>query len=366
MKSVCFYSPYATSLFDEAIPGGHGGSELVMFFLACTLSKRPGFEVHFLLSELPVVRQDGCDITVHALERGVAKGKGPRGISVFTNAARAVRPFVRTGADTYVLAGASITLGYVALYRRLRRDKRVVFIVASDADVDGAMLRPSRFERYVFRLGLKLADVVWCQNNYQIEAVEKRFGRPARLLPNGLPVPGQPPDAEKRHVLWVASCQPLKQPHVYLDLAQALPGQRFVMIMPPRKDDSLFSEVRARALTLKNVEFIEGVHFRQIQRYFDEAMAFVNTSTIEGYPNTFVQSMIGATPILSLNVDPNGILSEHGLGLHACGDPSRLQDDLVRILADDVSRSEMGARAFEYARDHHDIRSAAERFSLYL
>lgn len=92
------------------------------------------------------------------------------------------------------------------------------------------------------------------------------------------------------------------------------------------------------------------------------AKVFVNTSTVEGYPNAFVQSMIGATPILSLNVDPNGILHEQHLGICADGYARALRDTLRSLLDDDEMRAAMGARAFQYAREHHDIMKVAERF----
>ncbi|MDZ4179365.1 MAG: glycosyltransferase [Coriobacteriia bacterium] len=333
-----------------------------MFHLACALAENPDFGVHFLLNELPARRIDGCDVAVHRVEAGVGRGEGPRLLSIFTNAVRAVRPFIRTGARVYVLCGASMALGYVGILRLLARRKRVVFIVASDADAEGALLKDAWFERSMFRVGIRLADVVWCQNRHQQEAISRRYGRETLLLPNGLPMPAEPPSSATRHVLWVASCQPLKQPHVYLDLAEAVPEEQFVMIMPPRKDDALFTEVAKRASALSNVEFIEGVHYRQIQRYFDEAKVFVNTSTVEGYPNTFVQSMIGATPIVSLSVDPNGILSEHGLGYCAGGDIEQLETRIRQLVTDESLRSAIGARSFRYARTHHDIERVAGQF----
>lgn len=333
-----------------------------MYHLACALATRPDIDVHFLLDDIPAIRTDECRVSLHPIEPAVARGEGPRVLSVFTNALRAMRPFIRTRAHTYVLCGASVTLGYVTILRQFLRRKRVLFIVASDADSEGGLLQQVGFERMMFRLGMRLADVVWCQNQYQQQQVRERFGRRAEILPNGLPMPLTRPEAEKDYVLWVSSCQELKQPHVYLDLAQEFPEERFVMIMPPRTEMGLFSEVEARARELPNVEFIKGVHYRAIQPYFDRAKVFVNTSQVEGYPNTFVQSMMGATPIVSLNVDPNEILSKHGLGFCAHGDVGTLVQSLRQMLSDQQRNAEMGQRAFEYAKEHHDIVRVAGLF----
>lgn len=364
-RTVCFFSPHATSLFDEEYPGQHGGSELQLFMLGASIAVKPEFDVHFIVNELPRHRTDGTSIRVFERIPHVPRGGGPRGISIFTNLQRTIRTYARPPRDIYVISGWTLILGYLGLYTFLTR-RKTVFIVASDMDVDLELLSKRPFEKRLYHLGLHLSNLVMCQNEHQQRMMKELHGIDAKLLRNGLMVPQAPPSARKRHLLWVASCQTLKQPMVYLDLAESIPSEHFVMIMPPRSEPELFEAVRSRAERLDNVTFLDGVHFSEIQRYFDEAKAFVNTSTVEGYPNTFVQSMIGATPIVSLNVDPNGILTEHGLGRWAGGDFDAMVHALRGLLEDEPHRAEIGRHAFEYAKEHHDIKRVADQFVSYV
>jgi glycosyltransferase involved in cell wall biosynthesis len=42
----------------------------------------------------------------------------------------------------------------------------------------------------------------------------------------------------------------------------------------------------------------------------------LNTSTAEGFPNSFIQSWIHGTPVGSMEVDPDELLCEHEAGVH--------------------------------------------------
>ena len=161
--------------------------------------------------------------------------------------------------------------------------------------------------------------------------------------------------------LWVARCQPIKQPLFFLDLAESLPTARCEMICP-REDADLWAHVQAGAGRLPNVTFLNGVPYHEIQAHYDAASVFVNTSTFEGWPNSFIQAGLGHAAILSFQVRPDNLFDDYRLGKCADGDM-----ELMKKIADewrhqpDLTR-EMGDEAARFVAELHDNARETDAF----
>lgn len=154
----------------------------------------------------------------------------------------------------------------------------------------------------------------------------------------------------------------MKQPEMFLALAERLPQERCVLVlMRDEAHDDLLRTVRERAAGLPNVTMHENVPLRDVGRLFEQAKLFVNTSTYEGFPNTFVQATLQGVPVLSWSVDPDGVLTRHGIGVCAGGSFDRLVASAQQVCASKDLRVEIGRRAAAYAGEYHDLeRSVAE------
>lgn len=357
---VLFVSQLAYRLFDPMCPSPFGGAELQMTLLARALAEDPHYDVHFLTQDFgQPKRQRKGDLTLWRYKRPF---KGVRMLTVVRRGWSILTmstTMVRIRPDVIVDSPAGFSTAAASAAARLTGAAHI-FRLASDGDLDGSIFRNSG-ERRLFLWGLRRADGLIARNRKQMAELLERYGKQSVILPNAFPVPDKEPVHAKDGVLWVASAQNLKQPWVFLDLAGALPGVRFRMIMPPN-DLELFNKTRSQVLDLPNVDFLESVAFEDIQSYFDRARVFVNTSTVEGFPNTFVQAAMAATPVLSLNVDPDGVLAENGFGRCAQGDQIRLSQDLQELLSDEELCVSMGRCGLEYARRTHDIRVVMDQF----
>lgn len=341
------------SLLDPSLPPRYGGAELQMYTLASALCQDLRFEVHFMVDVIPDGKQTPQRMRLHRFPPTIVRGVPV--ISALVNIGRWVRALRNTGCDWYVqMTGGALTF-YAAAARVLLR-KRMVFWLSTDADVDGSLLDATPKAKRLYLRGRNWADVVFAQHDGQQTALANQ-GLRARILPSGFAIPEEGPAVNRDIVLWVASCQRLKQPELFIDLAQALPDLEFVMVMTPR-DRAYFDEVVESAQEQSNLEILPGVD--DLTPYYRRAIALVNLSTVEGFPNTFIEAAIQRAPVLSLNVDPANMLSEYGAGICAGGDMSLLISSLRLLAEDEGLRKRLGSAGRAYALAHHDVQQTVE------
>ena len=101
-----------------------------------------------------------------------------------------------------------------------------------------------------------------------------------------------------------------------------------------------------------NITYMGSVSQDRVNSLLAEAHLLVNTSDFEGFPNTFVQAWMRSVPGVSLNVDPDKLLSENGLGC-VCGSEAKLLDESRRLISDTRLREELGSKCRDYAFKNH-------------
>ena len=119
-------------------------------------------------------------------------------------------------------------------------------------------------------------------------------------------------------LFWVARCQPIKRPHLFLDLVESIPEASCTMVCP-RENEALWLSVEKRAATLPNLMFHESIPYHEIQDVYDRAKFVVSTSEAEGFPNNMIQGAQGSAGVISVVVDPDGFIERFGAGFCAAG-----------------------------------------------
>jgi glycosyltransferase involved in cell wall biosynthesis len=368
---VCFISPLGYGLYQRASGLPFGGAEVQFYLISGEIASDPDFRVTVLTTVTDGPGRELHDrLTVVKRRAGgrLSECDGP-GLSVLralpgygSAFADMLRAFREIDAEVYLHAGAGVEVGAYALVARLLR-RRFIYVVASSADLDrpnGLVTGPLR---WLYGVGVRLADRVICRTEEQLGWLRERYGRGGLLIRTGHPVTGQRGSESGRDILWVGRIHPLKQPEMFLDLAERLAGQSCVMVAARDPIHSeLWKRVKDRAARMPNLAFYEDVPWSRIGEQFGCAKLFVNTSTYEGFPNTFVQAAMGGVPILSWKVDPDRVLLQHRIGCSAGGSFEELAVVAERLCECEAERLEIGRRAREYGRSHHALERIASEW----
>lgn len=264
----------------------------------------------------------------------------------------------RADADIYYQSLAGYVTGVTAWFCR-RHARRFVFRVSSDAYcIPGRQLISSYRDRKVYEYGLRRADLILAQTQYQRRLLRTHYALDSELAN----LVAEPPTGDERSkdidVLWVANFRPVKRPEMVIELARRLPHLRFVVAGGGRPER--VQSMRAAERELSNLSYVGPIAYDLIGGYFDRARMFLNTSSLEGFPNTFLQAWIRGVPVVTF-FDPDAMVARERLGLVA-RDLEEMTEHLRNMSAQPALCEAMGARAAQYAKDHHSADAAARRY----
>jgi glycosyltransferase involved in cell wall biosynthesis len=264
----------------------------------------------------------------------------------------------RADAELYYTSCAGMHVGLLALFcNRFRR--RLVFRAASDSDCDPSRLlvRYGR-DRWLYAYGLRRADAILVQSVSQAQALARNYRMPSRVA--GMLVE-QPHTAAARDidVLWVSNIRRVKRPDRVLELAEALPNASIHMVGGPLPgEDALFREVAVSAANRPNVVFHGRLSYWDAADLYGRAKLLVNTSDVEGFPNSYLQAWIRAVPVVTL-IDPDGVIAREGLGIVARS-TAELLDAVGHFLDDTYARQAASERCHAFiAREYGEDRVLA-------
>src|SRR5262249_14112929 len=143
-----------------------------------------------------------------------------------------------------------------------------------------------------------------------------------------------------------------------------LAGVRFIIVGAMQGGPKVWREQVMRDIqNATNLDYVGGKTQREVNALLARAHILVNTSLAEGYPNTFIQAWQREVPVVSLTIDPDGVLDRERVGVHA-GSERRLEEAVRLLLEDSALRNEYGARAREYAARRHSLRNTGTLIKL--
>ena len=342
-----------------------GGAQFQIKCLLAYLQSLDRYDMYYLARRVPGERQlDGYTI------RRIGDGNAAPRFGYATDAPDLYRALRELRPDViYQRIGCAYT-GIAAYYAR-RSGARLVWHASSDADLD-RRIRPAErnvvrgyLEATLLAYGIRHADRVVVQTSSQARLLQTNYSRSAdAVIANFHPQPdevGAP--VEPLKIVWIANFKQLKQPEVFVRLAASLRNLaqvNFVMIGAPASGGGAakWSAALMRQIaSVSNLSHLGQLSQEDVNAQLTGAFVFVNTSLYEGFPNTFIQAWLRGVPVVSLSVNPDGILDRESVGIHA-GTEQRLIEVIRELVENRALRDCLSRNASAYAREHHSMGNA--------
>ena len=338
-----------------------GGAE-VQQTLQIRALRRAGYPVSVIVrdqGQADLVHHQG--VAIHKLPLSGRRG-WPGTRFLYPRMTDLVRLLHRVSPDIVFTQTASEQVAAAGVFSALSGTP-LVFAGASDPDFQkGDLPGMPRWHTIMYRAALRRADRVIVQNTRQQALLKENFGLDSRLIQNGYEESDWQPGRPSGHVLWAATVKPLKQPLVFIRLAQAFPQRQFVMVGGPGVSDdaqAYFDEIAAVARTVPNLRFTGHVPYAEVGPYFDGAALALNTSIYEGFPNTFLQAWLRGVPTVSF-VAPES--SPGRSGTQACADFDAMVREVGRLTGSPAAWRSASAACSAFFQEHHTMDAALQRY----
>jgi glycosyltransferase involved in cell wall biosynthesis len=361
VRSICIIGLDDYPLLAGAQAPGYVGGESVQHVLLARAWRELGLDVSMIVHDHGQGREQDCNgiraITAHAPQAGapVLRFVHPRMTGLIAALAAA-------DADVYYQSPAGAVTGVTAWFCR-QRGRSFVFRVASDANcIRGRQLIRFWRDRKLYEFGLRRADLIATQTVAQSVLLLQHYGLGSTAVNMAVEPPPQHVILRKDiDALWVSNLRSVKRPEIVLELARQLPQVQFTLAggaMPGRQD--YYDQVMAAAAGLHNVTMLGAVPYAKIGALFDRARLLLNTSSVEGFPNTFLQAWIRSVPVVAF-FDPDQMVRRRGLGI-AVASPDEMRQALVSLLANQAERERIGERARSFVQTEFAPVRAARRY----
>ena len=333
--------------------GQSGGAELQVRLYSQALARR-GWDVWLIGEGFPLETEKMEDGVRYVCLPPRRRGLGILNLPYLKSVFDRIRPHV---------CYQRVKLDYTYWTRRLahRLGGKFLFAFSHDQEcLPGALAGfpgdfVSRFVAALADQGIRKADLLLCQTAEQKQLIQENFARDAVIVKNGHPLPRNAQTVPGRsEVLWVNNLKPVKQPELFLQLAKELREEAAVFTMIGARGAYPLEAELARPGRSGKLNFLGEQPLATVNDRLWGCRALVNTSLAEGFPNTFIQAWARFVPVISLQVDPDGVIAKHQLGFWS-GDFPRMVSHVRALIHEPELAMAMGNNGRAYVEREHDV-----------
>jgi glycosyltransferase involved in cell wall biosynthesis len=275
---------------------------------------------------------------------------------------RFLKALLKSQADYFYARLPDDFLFLVVIARLLRPGSRFIYALANDAHTN-----PWRTFSYrpwlhnpLYAMVLFGADAVTLQHEGQRRLVQPYVRAGLAVVPNLLRLTDAEPrpfDEALIDVTWIALIRPQKQLSILLDLAESLGHLKFAIIGSfdaATLDNATSLNLQKRIQAIPNVAYYGAMRHGEVVTMLRQSKMLANTSRFEGFPNTMLESWATGVPVVSLSIDPGGVICREGLGL-VSGSVTQMRHDILRLVGERDLNGTLGRQALAYVRRQHSL-----------
>lgn len=334
-----------------------GGTEVQLNILSKAMLSM-GWEVHYVTS----------DIDEKIVDEGIVYYPFRIGSSVLRSYRRFASLLNGINAEVYYQRGRKKFTYLLGRYSR-ESDKYCVFAAALDLDFYysrfGKLSLNRSIKTYYALLkwmpsdiltfwALKQFDLVLSQNEIQRDGFKKYCNIKSEIFIN---LHEKPLSKEclnffdkKKTILWLANIKQIKRPEFFLDIVKRLSDKPYEFVMAgaiqEKKYRDIIENVRKKS---PNFSYLGRIPFKKTNELFALSKVFINTSLIEGFPNTFIQAWLMGVPVVTHQLDPDNIIAENGLG-YCCRDIDEMCSKIDYLLNNEDIYIKMKEKIIKFSK----------------
>lgn len=273
--------------------------------------------------------------------------------------------------DFVIQASATAHTGLVMIASKMLG---IPFIhrVASDVHVDERITQlTDKKEIPLYKLGIKYADFIFTQNNYQLSKLKEKYPKKKIFLvhnpyevKNTTSILGR---NKRTYISWVGNFRKIKNLPALLKIAENDSHTKFKIAGAEFIDDNETNNAIEKLRKLKNVEFVGYLKRNELKTFLSSSIALLNTSYTEGFSNTFLEAWSCGTPVVSTsNVNPDQIISTFNLG-EVADNHDNLSIALEKVIRLENSLyKKLSVNCYNYVKKHHNPTILTKKFVSYL
>jgi glycosyltransferase involved in cell wall biosynthesis len=353
---ICVVSMNIVPYFSHDASVHYGGAEVQAAALAAGF-ERAGADVVLAVTNL----RAGQTLPFPA-ENAFFSEQGVPGLRFFSPRLSGVLSALeRARADVYYQHCAGMITGITGFFCRWNGR---IFVYGAGSNTDfsfwGSRVHGLR-DKLLFRAGLKLAHGIVAQNQLQRELCFRAVGKTPAVLPMIVPFDENEAAASGSKVVWIGALRGVKRPGLFVELAARLPGTQFVMIGGAvATEPGVEREIARKASGVGNLEMRGRLPHHEALEFLSDAALLVNTSSVEGFPNAYLEAWSRGVPVVSF-CDIDGMIVAEGAGT-ICSDFEDMVRTVGNLMNDPAERSTLGRGGRDLVRARYASSVVAEDY----